>query len=114
MKVQFLTKVVNRKSAVDGLFAWLSTVSQNCHLNIVHAKGIWTLRKSDIIVLTDPTVVFVVHCFIASPAMHLNNPSKDLDLDLDFVTPFLDPWDTENSFVMILQVLNDPVHDITM
>ncbi len=106
--------MVNRKSAVDGLFAWLSTVSQNCHLNIVHAKGIWTSRKSDIVVLTDPTVVFVVYCFIASPAMHLTSPSKDSDLDPDFVTPFLDPWDTENSFVTILQVLNDPVCDIAM
>ncbi len=39
---QYLTKVVNQKSAVDGLFVWLAAVSQEVHLNIIHTKGIWT------------------------------------------------------------------------
>ena len=109
---QYLTKVVNCKSSVDGLFAWLAAVLQETHLNIIHAKGIWTTWCSDITVLTDPTVVYVVRCFITTPAMHLSDPakSKDSESDPEYVCPFFEPVKIEANFIP--QVLNDPVRDM--
>ena len=112
---QYLTIVVNHKSSVDGLFAWLVAVSQKAYLNIIHIKGIWTICHSDIIVLTDPTIVFVVKCFVATPAMHLANPMKsnDLESDPEYVHPFHETFETEANFITIPQVLNDPVQDMS-
>ncbi len=109
---QYLTKVVNHKSAIDGLFAWVAAVLQGVHLNIIHATGIWISWKSDITVLTDPTIVYVLRCFISAPAMHLQDPEKDESSDLDYVVPFKHPAETENCYITVLYVLNKPVTNV--
>ena len=110
--LQYLAKVVNCKSAIDGLFTWLAAVSLGVHLNIIHATGIWTSQKLDITVLTDPTIVYVLRCFISAPAMHLQDPDKHESSDLDYVMPFKHPAEMENCYITIPQVLNKPVINV--
>lgn len=64
--------------------------------------------------LTDPTVVFVVRCFITTPARHLSDfmKSKESESDPEYVHPFFEPVEIEANFVMIPQVLNDPVQNM--
>ncbi len=110
-RAQYMTKVVNRKSVVDGLFTWMAAVSQNCHLNILYMTGIWTTRCSEITVLTDPTVVYIVCCFLAMPAMWLVL-DKDKSTDSEYFTPYVAPVENQHKFITIPLVLNDPVIDI--
>ena len=98
-----MTKVVNRKSAVDSLFAYLiSAVSQDSHLNVLHTTGIWTTRRSEITVLTDPTIVYIVQCFLATPVMHLAI-DKNKSSDSEYVTLFAVP--AENQHKLTTQYL---------
>lgn len=107
-----MTKVVSRKSSIDGLFIWLAAVSQGCHLNILHAGRVWTTQESEMVVMMDATIVYIVHCFLSTQAMRLTDPAKDLSTDSEYVRPFANPLETEHSFIMIPPVLNDPVRDM--
>ena len=109
---QYLTKVINHKSAIDGLFAWLAAVSQGIHLNIIHARGIWTSCRSDITVMTDPMKVYVLRCFVSTPAMHLMDPDKDQSSDPEYVALFRHPAETQEKYITIPHVLNKPVLSI--
>ena len=104
---QYLYKVVNRKSTIDGLFVWLVAWSCQKHINIFHALGVWTSRECDIAVFTDAALVFVVHCFLAVPAMRLTLSKRDLDSDPEYICPFKLPG---AGYVTIPPVLNKPVH----
>ncbi len=109
---QYMMKVVNCKSAVDGLFLWLSAVSQSCHINLLHAGGLWTTRESETVVMTDPTIVYILQCFLSTPAMHLSTLDKNNSMDSEYVAPFFNPLEMEKVYSTIPQVLNDPVHDM--
>ena len=109
---QYMMKVVNCKSAVDGLFLWLSAVSQSCHINLLHTGGLWTTRESETVMITDLTIVYILRCFLSTPAMHLSTPDKNASTDSEYVAPFFNPLETEKAYITIPQVLNNPVHDM--
>ncbi len=106
-RAQYLQKVVNRKSSIDGLFVWMAAWACDVHLNMLHASGIWTTYKLDIPVFTDPGIVFIVRCFLAVPAMHLGLP-KD-ESDSEFLRPFGPP---PPGFITVPLVLNKPVTEV--
>ena len=109
---QYLTKVVNCKSAIDSLFAWLATVSQGVHLNIIHTRGIWTSHRSDITVMSDPTIVYVLRCFVSTPAMHLIDPDKDQSSNPEYVFLFRHLAETQENYITIPCVLHKPVLNV--
>ncbi len=100
---QYLRHVVNKNMGADGLFVWLSTHAAQSHLNLVHVSGIWTSWKS---VLTDPTIVLVLGCFLVSPQM----TREELKEDPDYVLLLCDPWSVE--FMSMPKVLNEPVYNL--
>ena len=57
---QYLAKVVNRGASIDGLFIWLTAVFSGKHLNIFHAAGIWTSCATEIMVMTDAALIFII------------------------------------------------------
>ncbi len=64
---QYLQRVVNKHTPIDGLFLWLSVFMSGCHINIVHVGGIWTSRLSEICVLTDTCIMLILKCFLYVP-----------------------------------------------
>ena len=83
-----MSKVVNRKSSVDSLFVWLAALSQGCHINIIHTRGVWTTHTLELAVMTDPSIVYIVCCFLSMTAMHLVDPDKDTSTDSEYVKQF--------------------------
>ena len=59
-RAQYMMKVMNHKSVVDRLFVWLAMVSQGCHINVLHAGGVWTTRAMEMFVMTDPTIMYIL------------------------------------------------------
>ncbi len=92
------------------LLGW--PVSQGVHLNIIHARGIWTSHRTDITVMTDPTIVYVLRCFVSTPAMHLMDPDKNQSSNSKYVSPFQHPAETQENYIAIPCVLNKPVLNI--
>ena len=84
---EYLCQIVNRKSVADGLFLWLSVHACQQHLNVLHLRGIWTSRRSEIVVLTDAMITLVVGCFLLSPKMECFSV-KD---DSFYIKPLHDP-----------------------
>ncbi len=68
-RAQYMSKVVNRKSSMDGLFVWLAAVSQDCHVNIMHTRGVWTTHASELVVMTDASIVYIMCCFLSMPVL---------------------------------------------
>ncbi len=60
---QYLAKVVNCGASINGLFVWLAAVFSGKHLNIMHATGIWTLHATEIVVMTDVVLIYIIRCF---------------------------------------------------
>ncbi len=109
---QYLSQVINRGSSIDGLFVWLAAVHMGCHLNIIHGAGIWMTRASETVVMTDCAIVFIIHCFMSTPSMHLTaakDSPQDSDSDSDFMCAFRPAGETTDRYVQVPQVLNDPV-----
>ena len=111
-RAQYISKVVNRKSSIDGLFVWLAAVSQSCHMNIIHAGGVWTTCASELVVMTDASIMYIMHCFLSIPAMYLANPDKDSSTDSKYIKQFCNLLETQDNFITIPGVLNDLVHDL--
>ena len=105
---EYLCCIVNRKSVVDGLFLWLSVHACQQHLNVLHPRGIWTSRRSEIVVLTDATITLVVGCFLQTLKMECFSV-KD---DSFYIKPLHDPHLVQDSFVVMLHALNKPVTDV--
>ena len=81
-RCQYLAKVVNHGASIDRLFVWLAAVFSGKHLNIIHTAGIWTSHATEIMVMTDAALIFIIWCFLSMPAMHLSvakSGSSDLD-----------------------------------
>ncbi len=110
---QYLSCVVNRDSVIDGLFVWLAARWRGVHLNIVHATGIWITRQSDIVVMMDTKLVFIMPCFLSTCALQLQEVNKLPlgDSSSEFIQPFSSVKETEGLFVGVSQVLNDPVQN---
>ncbi len=96
--------------AIDGLFVWLAAQGQSQHLNIVHAGSIWTAQASEMVIMTDPTLIFIIGYFLSMPKMNAHY-DKDQSLDSDYVHPLCHPGVTEGSYIHIPPVLNKPVKD---
>ncbi len=77
---QYLSRVVNHGSAVDGLFVWLAANLMKQHINIIHATGIWTTRASELVIMTNAALVFIMDCFLTVQKMHLGSV-KGLESD---------------------------------
>ncbi len=105
---EYLWQVVNRNVPTDGLFVWLSIHVWAQHINIIHPGGIWSSRLSEVPVLTDATVILVLHCFLTSLKMTLSDKKEDSF----YVMPLLDPREVGDCFVPVPKVLNCPVHDV--
>ncbi len=75
-RLQYLSRVVNCECAIDGLFIWLAAWSYQQHLNVFHAARVWTSRAMDDPIFTDPALIFIIRCFLVSPAMHLEHNSS--------------------------------------
>ena len=59
-RCQYLTKVVNHGASIDRLFVWLAVVFSGVYLNIIHAAGIWTSHATEIVVMTDAALIFIM------------------------------------------------------
>ncbi len=93
---------------------WLAAVHVGCYLNIIHGAGIWMTRASEIVIMTDCAIVFILHCFLSTPSMHLTTAKdspQDSDSDSDFMQAFRLAGETADRYVRIPQVLSDPVRD---
>ncbi len=64
---------------MDGLFVWLAANFMQSHVNIIHARGVWTTRASETVVMTDAALVYILGCFLSVRAMRLECP-KWLDV----------------------------------
>ena len=107
---QYLSRVVNRGAAIDGLFNWFATCSQNQHLNIVHVAGIWTTRASEMIVMMDAALIFIIRCFLLTRKMSVQL-DHDTSSESEFVHPFHHPMEMQDKYIHIPPVLNRPVQD---
>ncbi len=107
---QYLSWVVNHGLAVDGLFVWLATNLMKQHINIIHATGIWTMRASELVIMTNAALVFIMDCFLIVRKMHLDSV-KGSESNSEYIRPFVAACETEGYFVQIPQVLNNPVKD---
>ncbi len=105
---EYLRQVVSRHTIVDGLFFWLSVHASQQHINVMHPGGIWTLRQSEIMVLTDATITLVVNYFLLSPKMECFSVQDDSF----FIKQLSDPCLVQDNFVIMPQVLNKPVGNI--
>ncbi len=74
-----------------------------------HAARVWTSRAMDDPIFTNPALIFIIRCFLVSPAMHLEHNSSS---DSKYIQPFLPPVDTAGQFTELLQVFNDLVKDV--
>ncbi len=99
---------MHRCTIIDGLFLWLSVHTCQQHINIVYPGGIWTLRQSEIVVLTNATITLVVNCFLLSLKME----QFSVQDDSFFIKPLSDPYLIQDNFVIMPHVLNKPVCDI--
>ena len=97
---------------MDYEFVWLSVVSQGCHINVLHAGGVWTTQVTELVVMTDPTIVYILWCFLSTLGMYLSDSTKDLSMDSEYITPFLSVLETECFYIMVPRVLNDPIHNL--
>ena len=111
-RYQYLAKVVNLGASIDGLFVWLAVVFSGKHLNIIHATGIWTLCVTERVVMTDVVLIYIIRCFLSTPAMHLSvTKNVSSDLDSEYLQPFRPWYEMNGRYVHIPQVLNKPVCD---
>ncbi len=111
-RCQYLAKVVNCGASIDGLFVWLAVVFSGKHLNIIHAAGIWTLHATEIVVMTDAALIFIIWCFLSMPVIQLSETkSGSSDSDSEYLLPFRPWYEMDGKYVQIPQVLNKPVHD---
>ncbi len=108
LRKQYLSRVVNRGLAINGLYVWLAAHSQNHHLNIIHTGGIWTTRASEMVVMMDAALVFIIRCFLSTTTM---KPTLDHDVstDSEFLHPFCHPGQTQDKYIHVLLVLNKSV-----
>ncbi len=95
----------NKKLPVDGLFIWLAVKHYHQHINLMHASGIWTSRHSEYVVMTDPTVILIVGCFLMAAGMLLD----DLKKDSEYMSCFHHPLEVQSGFVPVPKVLNKPI-----
>ena len=68
---QYARSIRSANSRVDGLFVWLAVQCAWQHLNLMHASGIWTSRRSEYVVITDPTIVLMISRFLSVTRMDL-------------------------------------------
>ncbi len=108
-KKQYLCFVVNRCKPIDGLFVWLVVHTTRNHLNILHASGVWTSRRSDITVLMDASVILVVNCTLHTPKMSHEAIKKCND---EYVELLCDPRLSLHNFVSMPRILNNPIWDV--
>ena len=105
---QYARSIRGANSKVDGLFIWLVVQCVWQHLNLMHASGIWTSRRSEYVVMTDSTIVLMISGFLSVTRMDL---ASLLD-DSDYLAQFKDPCETQYRFITVPQVLNKPVIDL--
>ena len=102
---EYLWKIVNKKVPCDGLFVWLASQAKRQHINVFHASGIWTTRKPEIVVMTDPGIILVLKCFLSVAPITLAMLKKDSE----YIDSFKDPREVLHKYVMVPKILNKPV-----
>lgn len=103
---QYITKVGNVGSPIDGLFVWLVSWCFNQHVNVVHSDGVWTTRRSVIPDLHDPTIVLMLNSYLFSPAV--SRVQEKHVTHLAWPTPA----ELISDLVPFMCMLNSPVKDI--
>ncbi len=109
MRKQYLHFVVNRRKPIDGLFLWLSVHTMRQHINVLHASGIWTLRCSDITILTDASLALILNCCLVTKYMTREEIQKRDD---EYTEQLCDPHQCLQNYVHMPWILNDPVKNI--
>ncbi len=79
----------------------LSAVYSKRHINIVHGGGVWTTRASELVVMMDSTLVFIIRCFLLTPPMCLLSvkDKADTDLDSEYMKVFCPGCETADRYV---------------
>ena len=85
------------KWPVDGLFPWLAIQGTGWHINIMHAGGIWTSRHSELVVMTNATIVLMLGCFLVTQPIVCGQPVKE-DNDI-YIKPFADPRSVVDRYI---------------
>ncbi len=109
---QYIRQIVNLKWPVDGLFPWLAVHGRQQHINIMHAAGIWTSCHSELVIMTDATIMLVLRCFLVTLPMAIAPTPKVENTAVDYISMFVDPKDVMDRYVTVPQVLNKPVLDV--
>ncbi len=107
-KKQYLQFVVNRRKLIDGLFLWLADHVARRHVNVIHASGIWTSSRSDIMVLTDASIVLILNCVLYTKQMSWEAIKK---CDNEYTATLCDPCPFTVNYVSMPKILNNPVKD---
>ncbi len=100
---EFLWHYMTMGATVDGLFIWLSSVSFQIHLNLVHNSTVWMTRSTDIANMMDATVVYVEDYFLAATSIS----SKPTIATI--ISDYCDLSDTMSRFVDYPVVLRCPI-----
>ena len=107
-RCQYARSMSCSEAKADGLFIWLAVQCVKQHLNLMHASGIWTLCKSEYIVMTDLAIVLLISGFLSVTKMGM---AEQLD-DSVYLTQFKNPVETQEYYTSVPQVLNKPVLDL--
>ena len=107
-KKQYLQFIVNRIKLIDRLFLWLAIHMAGRHLNVIHTSRIWTSHRSDIMVLTDASVVLILNCVLYTKQMTQEAIKKH---DNEYTATLCDPCPFIMNYVSIPKILNNPVKD---
>ncbi len=107
-RYQYARSISSSKAKADSLFVWLAVQCAKQHLNLMYASGIWTLHKSEYMVMTDPTIVLLISGFLSVTKMSI---AELLD-DSVYLAQFKNLLETQPQYVTVPQVLNKPVLDL--
>ncbi len=108
LRHQYARSMSSSKAKADGLFVWLAIQCIKQHLNLMHASGIWTLHKSEYVIMTDPTIVLLISSFLLVTKVSM---AELLD-DSIYLAQFKNPLETQAQYISVPQVLNKPVLDL--
>ncbi len=109
---QYIRQIMNLKWPVDGLFLWLAVHGRQQHINIMHTTDIWTSCCSELVIMTDATILLVLCCILLTSPMVITPVMKDENPAANFISMFVDPKEVMDRYVTVPQVLNKPVLNV--
>ena len=105
----YLSWISTYGSKIDGLFFWIASLTCEQHINLIYANGIWSMRRSGILNLMDPSIAITIGGYLVAMS-EVGDKLKKKDESIQ--NSFTDPRLEAGAFVLSLAVLNQPVKDL--